>query len=577
MDKPWIKHYPPGVPAEIDPHPFPSLGDFFDDCCERFGARQAFVNLGSGLSYDEANRLVQRFAGYLQGLGLPKGARVAVMMPNSLQYPIAVFGVLRAGLTVVNVNPMYTASELAVQLGNAQASAIVVFENFAHTLQQALPMLPALKHVIVTQIGDLFPQPRRWVTNFVVRDVKGMVPAWSIPGATPLRDALAIGHQRGFTSVPVSPGDLAFIQYTGGTTGRPKGAALTHGNLMANVEQTTAWLAGALKLGEETVITALPLYHVFALTANLMMFLKLGGTNVLVSDPRDIPHFVELLHKTRFTVITGVNTLFNALLNAPHFDAVVKSNAGALKLSVAGGMAVQRPVAERWQQAMGVPIVEGYGLSETSPIVCANPVNAPAFTGKLGLPIPSTEVAIMDEYSRPLPLGETGEICVRGPQVMRGYWGAPDETAKVFIDGGWLRTGDIGRMDDQGYVQFVDRAKDLVVVSGFKAYPAEIEEVVRTCPGVADCGVVGVPDAAAGEAVALVVVRSDPGLTEETVREHCRQHLTRYKQPSIVVFRDELPRTSFGKVLRRQLRDDLVRLTHEVGLGASAASTAQPH
>ncbi|HET7794039.1 MAG TPA: AMP-binding protein [Rhizobacter sp.] len=558
MDKPWLKHYPPGVPAEINPHPFPSLPAFFDDCCERFGARQAFVNMGSGLSFTEAAELTRHLAGYLQGLKLPKGARVAVMMPNSLQYPIAVFGALRAGMTVVNVNPMYTPSELAFQLGNAQASVIVVLENFAHTLQQALPMVPSLKHVVVTQIGDLFPPSRRWLVNFVVRTVKGMVPEWSIPQALHLREALAIGQRAGVEPVALTPSDLAFIQYTGGTTGRPKGAALTHGNLMANVEQTTAWLAGALKPGEETVITALPLYHVFALTANLMMFLKLGGTNVLVSDPRDMPRFIEVLHKTRFTVITGVNTLFNALLEAPRFDAVRQANAGALKLSVAGGMAVQRQVAARWQEAMGVPIVEGYGLSETSPIVCANPADAPHFTGMLGLPIPSTEVAILDEDGRPLPLGQIGEICVRGPQVMRGYWNAPEETAKVFLEGGWLRTGDIGVMDENGYVRFVDRAKDLVVVSGFKAYPAEIEEVVRTCPGVADCGVVGVPDEAAGEAVALAVVRRDPTLTEETVREHCRTHLTRYKQPSIIVFRDELPRTPLGKVLHRQLRDELM-------------------
>jgi long-chain acyl-CoA synthetase len=557
MDKPWLQHYPQGVPAEIDPHPYPSLPDFFDDCCRHFGPHQAFVNLGSGLTYTEAGLLCRRFAAYLQGLRLPKGSRVAVMMPNSLQYPIVMFGALRAGMTVVNVNPMYTPDELAFQLANAEASLIVVFENFAHTLQQALPTLPALKHVVVTQIGDLFPQPRRWLANFVVRNLRGMVPEWSIPHAVPLRDALAIGQQAGLAPVSLEPDDLAFIQYTGGTTGRPKGAALSHGNLLANVEQTTAWLGGALVPGEETVITALPLYHVFALTANLLMFVKLGGTNVLVSDPRDTPHFVDLLQKTRFSVITGVNTLFNALLEAPHIGAVRHANAGALKLSVAGGMAVQRQVAERWQRVMGVPIVEGYGLTETSPIVCANPVDAPGFSGKLGLPIPSTEVAILDEYGREQPLGQVGEICVRGPQVMRGYWRAPDETAKVFLEGGWLRTGDIGAMDEDGYVRFVDRAKDLVVVSGFKAYPAEIEDVVRNCPGVADCGVVGIPDDAAGEAVALAVVRSDPALTEEAVRAYCRTRLTRYKQPAVIVFREALPRTSFGKVLRRQLRDEM--------------------
>jgi long-chain acyl-CoA synthetase len=558
MDKPWLKSYPPGTPAVIDPHPFRSLGDFFDSCCERYGARTAFVNMGGRLSFEEAQRLVHQFANFLQGLNLPRGARVAVMLPNSLQYPIAVFGTLKAGLTAVNVNPMCTASELAFQLSNAQASVIVVFENFAHTLQEALPRVPTLRHVVVTQIGDLFTPARRWLVNFVVRDIKKLVPPWSIPQALTLREALAVGERRASVPVAIGPDDMAFIQYTGGTTGRPKGAVLSHGNLLANVEQTTAWLGHTLAPGEETVITALPLYHVFALTANLLMFVKLGGTNVLVSDPRDLPHFIELLQKTRFTVITGVNTLFNALLNAPGIDGVRRANDGALKLCVAGGMAVQRQVAERWQRVMGVPIVEGYGLTETSPIVCANRVDAMAYTGKLGLPIPSTEVAILDDSGQPLPPEGVGEICVRGPQVMQGYWNAPDETRKVFLEGGWLRTGDIGRMDAAGYVQFVDRAKDLIVVSGFKAYPAEIEDVVRTCPGVADCGAVGVPSAGGGEAVALVVVRSDPGLTEETLREHCRTHLTRYKQPTIFAFRNELPRTPLGKVLHRQLRDDLI-------------------
>lgn len=558
MDKPWLKSYPPGMPAVIDPHPFRSLPDFFDHCCERYGARTAFVNMGGRLSFEESQRLVHQFAAFLQGLNLPRGARVAVMLPNSLQYPIAVFGTLKAGLTAVNVNPMCTASELAFQLANAQASAIVVFENFAHTLQEALPRVPTLRHVVVTQIGDLFTPARRWLVNFVVRDIKKLVPPWSIPQALTLREALAVGERQASVPVTIGPDDMAFIQYTGGTTGRPKGAVLSHGNLLANVEQTATWLGNTLAPGEETVVTALPLYHVFALTANLLMFVKLGGTNVLVSDPRDLPHFIELLQKTRFTVITGVNTLFNALLNAPGIDGVRRANDGALKLCVAGGMAVQRQVAERWQRVMGVPIVEGYGLTETSPIVCANRVDAMAYTGKLGLPIPSTEVAILDDTGEPLPPEGVGEICVRGPQVMQGYWNAPDETRKVFLEGGWLRTGDIGKMDSAGYVQFVDRAKDLIVVSGFKAYPAEIEDVVRACPGVADCGAVGVPSAGGGEAVALVVVRSDPGLTEETLREHCRTHLTRYKQPTIFAFRNELPRTPLGKVLHRQLRDDLI-------------------
>lgn len=557
MDKPWLKNYPPAVPAEIDPHAYPSLAAMFEHSCERFHAHTAFSNLGSHLSFAEADRLSRHFAGYLQGLGLNKGDRVAVMLPNSLQYPVVLFGALRAGMVVVNVNPMYTPRELAFQLGNARARAIVVFENFAHTLQQALTDVPDLQHVVVTQIGDLFHQPKHWLTNFVVRDVKHMVPAWSLPKAVTLCDALAKGGRHGFAPVALEPGDMAFLQYTGGTTGRPKGAVLSHGNLVANVVQTAAWVGETLKPGEETVITALPLYHVFALTANLLMFVKLGGHNVLVSDPRDMPHFVELLKKTRFTAITGVNTLFNALLHAKGIEDVLRANEGALKLTVAGGMAVQRAVAERWQAVMGVPIVEGYGLTETSPIVCANLLEATGFSGKLGLPLPSTEVAIMDELGTELPLGSSGEICVRGPQVMRGYWETPEETAKVFFGGGWLRTGDVGLMDENGYVQFVDRAKDIVVVSGFKAYPAEIEDVVRRHPGVGDCGVVGVPDKATGDAVALVVVRSDPALTEEALREYCIKQFTPYKRPSIIEFRDELPKTAIGKVLRRQLRDEL--------------------
>lgn len=559
MNKPWLKSYPRGVPETIDPHAFASLAEMFERSCERFGENTAFTNLGSHLSFADTERLSRNFAGYLQHLGLGKGDALAVMLPNSLQYPVAVFGALRAGLAVVNVNPMYTPRELAFQLNNAKVRAIVVFENFAHTLQHALPETPGVQHVLVTQIGDLFGQLKHWLTNFVVRDVKHMVPAWSIPQAVSLCNALDEGGRRGFAPVPLGPDDVAFLQYTGGTTGRPKGAVLTHGNLVANVEQTAAWVGATLKPGEETVITALPLYHVFALTANLLMFMKLGGHNVLVSDPRDIPHFVELLKKTRFTAITGVNTLFNALLRAPGIEDVRRANGGALKLTVAGGMAVQRAVAERWQAVMGVPIVEGYGLTETSPIVCANLLDATAFSGKLGLPLPSTDVAIMDEGGRQLPLQSVGEICVRGPQVMRGYWNAPEETAKVFFEGGWLRTGDIGRMDESGYVQFVDRAKDIVVVSGFKAYPAEIEDVVRQHPGVADCGVVGVPDAATGDAVALFVVKRDAALTEAALRDYCVQQLTAYKRPSVIEFREDLPKTAIGKVLRRQLRDELLQ------------------
>jgi long-chain acyl-CoA synthetase len=532
----------------------------FERSCARFRDKPAFANMGVGLTFNEVDRLSGDFGAYLQKvIGLPKGERVAIMLPNLLQSPVVLFGALRAGMTVVNVNPLYTASELAHQLVDSGATAVVVLENFARTLEEALPKTQ-VRHVVTTQVGDLFPPVKRLLVNFVVKRVRRMVPQWRIPGAISLPDALAAGAAKTLDDVELGPDDIAFLQYTGGTTGRAKGAILTHGNLVANVEQTAAWIRGTLVEGEETVITALPLYHVFALTANLFVFVKLGGKNVLITNPREISRFVAELKRTRFTVITGVNTLYRALLDAPGFDAVGTANRGALKLAVAGGMAVQRAVAERWQRAMAVPLVEGYGLTETSPLVCGNRVDVQEYTGKLGLPVPSTEVAILDEAGREVPLGEIGEIGVRGPQVMRGYWNAPQETAKAFTPDGWFRTGDMGRMDARGYVEFTDRSKDMIVVSGMKAWPTEIEDVVLRHPGVKDAGAVGMPDARTGEAIALFVVRQDPSLTADALREHCAQYLTGYKRPKRIEFRDELPKTPIGKVLRRQLKEEAARL-----------------
>jgi long-chain acyl-CoA synthetase len=555
----WRDAYPKGIPFEIDVRPYPSLTDMLERSCSRFREKPAFANMDVALTYGEFDRLSRSFGAYLQKvLGLTKADRVAIMLPNLLQYPVALFGVLRAGMTVVNVNPLYTANEVAHQLADSGATAIVVLENFAHTLETALPKT-RIRHVVTTQVGDLFAPGKRWFVNFVVKRVKRMVPRWHIPGAFSFPDALAVGGEHVLDEVSLGPDDVAFLQYTGGTTGRPRGAILTHGNMVANVEQTVAWIGGTLKEGEETVITALPLYHIFALTANLFVFVKLGGKNVLITNPRDIPQFVAELKRTRFTAITGVNTLFKALLDAPGFDEVRAANRGRLKVAVAGGMAVQREVAERWQRVMSVPLVEGYGLTEASPNVCANPFDAKEFSGKIGLPIPSTDVAILDEDGDEVPLGEVGEICVRGPQVMRGYWNAPEETAKAFTPDGWLRTGDLGRMDERGFIAFTDRRKDVIVVSGFKAYPTEIEDVVMAHPGVKDAGAVGVPDERTGEAVALFVVRKDEAVTAEALREHCAKYLTGYKLPKHIEFRDQLPKTPIGKVLRRQLKDESTR------------------
>jgi long-chain acyl-CoA synthetase len=562
MEKIWLKSYPQGIPADVDIREFASLKDILEKTCARYGNLPAFSNMGTVLTYTDLDRMSMAFGAYLQGTaGLSKGDRVALMMPNLLQYPVTMFGALRAGMTVVNVNPLYTARELQHQLEDSGAKVIVVLENFAHTLQEVLGKT-AIKHVITTRIGDLLSFPTGLVANLAVKYLKGLVPAWDIPQAVDLPRTLA-DKRSSLADVVVTADDIAFLQYTGGTTGVPKGAILTHGNMVANLEQTAAWIGQNLEEGAETVITALPLYHVFSLTANLLTFLKLGAHNVLITNPRDIKGFIKELTKTPFTAITGVNTLFNALLNAPGIQNI---NSGAMKIAVGGGMAVQRAVAERWEQFFGVPLIEGYGLTETSPIVCANPLDTRQYTGTIGLPLPSTEVSIRDDANSEVALGEVGEICVHGPQVMKGYWNKPAETAKVFTPDGWLRTGDMGFMDERGFVKLVDRKKDMILVSGFNVYPNEIEDIVMTHPGVLEAAAIGIPDEKSGEITRLVVVRKDPALTAKDIIEHCKKYLTGYKVPKEVVFRDEpLPKSNVGKILRRVLKDEEIAAVATAG------------
>ncbi|NDP39915.1 MAG: AMP-binding protein [Rhodoferax sp.] len=554
MEKIWLKNYPPGIAAEVDVHEFDSLRDVLRRSCERFADLPAYSNMGASMSYAELDQHSRDFAAYLQStLGLRKGDRVAIMMPNLLQYPVALFGVLRAGLVVVNVNPQYTVPELAHQLRDSGAVAIVVLENFAHTLQEVLATTPSLKlSVLTTEVGDLFPVIKELITNVVVKYVKRMVPEWHIEGATEFNAALRTGRDLTLHHVPLSQDDIAFLQYTGGTTGVAKGAVLTHGNLTANLQQLGAWIAHDLLDGQELFVCPLPLYHVFALSSSLV-FMKIGAHNILITNPRDLPAFIHDLKKYPFTAIVGVNTLYRALLDAPEFAEV---DTHSLKVVIAGGMAVQRVVAERWKKATGKPIIEAYGLTETSPGVTANPLNIVDWTGTIGMPFPSTEATVLDDDGRELPLGEVGEIGIRGPQVMKSYWNRPDETAKVFTQDGWLRTGDMGFVDERGYFKITDRKKDMIIVSGFKVFPNQIEDAVALHPGVAEVAAIGVPDEKSGEAVKIIVVRSDPGLTEQELLAHCRQHLTDYKVPKIVEFRTEpLPKTNLGKILRRQLRD----------------------
>jgi long-chain acyl-CoA synthetase len=563
MERIWLKNYPQGVPADIDPTLYRSLVELLEESFAKYRDSDAFLSMGKKLTYGQLDEMSGALGAWLQSKGLARGDRVAVMMPNLLQYPVAVAGILRAGFVVVNVNPLYTPRELEHQLKDSGAKAIVIVENFAHTLQQVLGRTQ-VQHVVLASLGDLLGFPKGAIVNTVVRKVRKMVPAYSLPGATKFNAVIAAGRRLTLRKPDIGPSDVAFLQYTGGTTGVSKGATLTHRNIVANTLQNEAWLQPALDKGGRpeafTIVTALPLYHIFALTCCAMLGMRVGARCLLIVNPRDIPAFIKELSKYEFHMLPAVNTLYNALLNHPDFS---KINFKGLKAANGGGMAVQRAVAERFYGLTGAPIIEGYGLSETSPVLTCNSAINTEYTGTIGLPVPSTEISIRDDEGRELPLGEPGEICARGPQVMAGYWQRPDETAKVMTADGFFRTGDIGVMDAQGQVKIVDRKKDMVLVSGFNVYHNEVEDVVAGHPGVLECAVVGVPDANSGEAVVLYVAKKDPALTERALLDYCAQHLTNYKRPKYVIFRQELPKTNVGKVLRRELRDDAVRAVRQ--------------
>ncbi|HEX2649395.1 MAG TPA: long-chain-fatty-acid--CoA ligase [Burkholderiales bacterium] len=551
MEKIWLKSYPPGMPAEITWDQYQSIGKLFEESCRKFASKPAFHCMGKTISFGELDRLSRNFAAWLQAKGLNKGDRVALMMPNVLQYPVALFGILRAGLVVVNVNPLYTARELEHQLKDSGALAIVILENFATTLQEVVSRTP-VKHVVVTSLGDMLGL-KGVIVNFVVRKVKKMVPAYSLPGSFGWSEVLSEGAGKPMTPFQVGHEDIAFLQYTGGTTGVSKGAMLLHRNILANIEQASGNLSSALNGEDPVIITALPLYHIFSLTVNCLLMAKMGGLNILITNPRDSPAFVKELGKHRYNMITGVNTLFNAFLHNPEFN---KLDFSAVKLCVGGGMAVQKAVADKWQQVTGKVLLEGYGLTETSPCATMSPHNMAGFSGSIGIPLPSTEIVMRDDNDQDVKLGEAGEICIRGPQVMKGYWQRPDETAKVLGKDGFLHTGDIGVMDDKGFIRIVDRKKDMILVSGFNVYPNEIEQVVAMMPGVLEVAAIGVPDEKSGEVPKLFIVKKDPSLTEAQVLAHCKENLTGYKQPRYVEFRAELPKTNVGKILRRALRDE---------------------
>jgi len=552
VDKIWLKHYPPGVPTEIDCRQYRSIGDLFESTTEKYRARPAYANMGRTITFGDLERLSRAFGAWLQARGLAKGARVAVMMPNCLQYPVCLFGILRAGYIVVNVNPLYTPRELEHQLRDSGTEAIVVLENFAHVLERVIAG-STVKHVVVASLGDLLGA-KGAVVNFVLRHVKRMVPSWKIAGAIRFNAMLAEGAGLELKRVDVGHEDVAFLQYTGGTTGVSKGAVLSHRNILANLEQSAAWLRPWVNEDEpQAIITALPLYHIMSLTANCLLMMKAGGCNILITNPRDIPSFVKELRSHRFTMFTGVNTLFNALMNHPDFPKIDFSR---MRIALGGGMAVQKAVADRWKKMTGCTLVEAYGLSETSPGVTINPLDLEDYNGSIGLPIPSTEVVLRGDDGKEVPLGSPGELCVRGPQVMKGYWNNPEETAKVLDSDGFLATGDIGVMDEKGYVRIVDRKKDMLLVSGFNVYPNEIESVVAMHPGVLECAVIGVADERSGEVPKLFVVKRDPSVSEDEIRRHCEANLTGYKRPKHFEFRKELPKTNVGKILRRALREE---------------------
>lgn len=552
-DKPWLQSYPEGVPEFADIDAYDSIVDLFEESVEKFRDNVAFISMGASITFGELDEYSRAFAAWIQSTGkFEKGDRVAVMMPNLLQYPIAVFGLLRAGLTVVNTNPLYTRRELQHQLEDSDAKGIIIIENFAHTLERALKHVKP-EVIITTRVGDMLGFPKSLIVNSVVKYVKKMVPAFSLPGSISFSETLKKGADLQFTPQSLGHKDLAFLQYTGGTTGVAKGAMLSHGNMVANMQQSSAWLEPSdIKEGEEIIITALPLYHIFALTANCLVYAKIGATNILILNPRDLKAFVKELSLHKFTAITGVNTLFNALLNT---DGFRKLDFSSLKTSLGGGMAVQESVAKEWKEVTGCPLVEAYGLTETSPAACMNPITLTDFNGAIGLPISSTEACIKDENGNLLPVGERGELCIRGPQVMEGYWKREDATALVIDADNWLHTGDVAVMDDKGFFTIVDRLKDMILVSGFNVYPNEIENVMASHPGILEVGAVGIPDDHSGEVVKVFVVRKDKSLTEDDVKQFCRENLTGYKRPKLIAFVDELPKTNVGKILRRELRD----------------------
>lgn len=551
MEKIWLKHYPKNVPHEIYVDDDETIVTLFESSCQKYKKNIAYQNMGSQIDYHKLDKLSQSFAAYLQSLNLQKGSRVAIMMPNLLQYPVALFAALRAGFIVVNTNPLYTRDEVVHQLNDASVETIIVLANFAQTVEKALPDIPSLKNIIITEIGDLFSPFKGMVVNFVVKYIKKMVPDYNLPHAVSFKEALKKGQNATFQRVSLNKNDIAFLQYTGGTTGVAKAAVLTHNNMVANVKQASTWLIPLSLDDQEIIITALPLYHIFSLTANCLTFLQMGAKNVLITNPRDVKRFIKEIKDEGFTAITGVNTLFNALLNHPDFDKIDFSK---LKLALAGGMALQQRVSMAWHERTNAPVLEAYGLTETSPAATINPMYLEDYNGSIGLPLPSTEVSIRDDSGTERSIGEEGELCIKGPQVMKEYWNRPDETKLVFWDDQFLRTGDIAKMDEKGFVYLVDRKKDMIVVSGFNVYPNEVEQVINMMPGVLEVGVIGVTDNSSGEKVKACVVRKDNSLTREEIVAHCREHLTAYKVPKIIEFYDELPKTNVGKILRRALR-----------------------
>ena len=550
MEKIWLNHYDSRVAPEIDPDRYASIIDILDESVAKYGDKTAYINMGQTISFSELDSLSRQFAAYLMNNGFKPGDAIAIMMPNLLQYPVALFGILRAGMTVVNVNPLYTARELKHQLNDSQAKAIIIVENFAHTLDKVVADT-GIQEVLLTSLADMLPAPKRWVVNFVVKHVKKMVPSYSLSGAKSFMSALKTGEKLTYTRPEFNNEDLAFLQYTGGTTGVSKGAMLTHRNMIANLEQVSGLLSTVITPGKDLVVTALPLYHIFALLANCLLFLKFGCPNLLITNPKDMPGFVKELEKYPFAILPGVNTLFNGLLNTPGFSDLDFSN---FKFGLGGGMAVQRPVAEKWQKVTGTVLLEGYGLTECSPVVAVNPPQLEAYKGAIGLPVPSTDIMLIDDNGNEVGVGESGELWVKGPQVMKGYYNRPEASDEILKDG-WLATGDIARCDEEGYFYIVDRKKDMILVSGFNVFPNEIEEVAAMHDAVLEVAAIGVPHDVSGEVVKLFIVRKDDSLTAEAVITHCRSHLTGYKVPKHVEFKEELPKTNVGKILRRELRD----------------------